>query len=59
MAPADYLAAGRSGGRHHVAGEHGQEGAQKVNVRCGGTAAMDSQSEANVGACPPLPRTTC
>ena len=29
------------------------------NVRCGGTAAQDSQSEANEGRCPPLPPTTC
>ena len=28
------------------------------NVKCGGTAAQDSQSEANEGASPPLPRTT-
>ena len=30
-----------------------------ANVKSGGTAAQDSQSEANEGACPPLPRTTC
>ena len=30
-----------------------------TNVRCGGTAAQDSQSEANEGAYPPLPPTTC
>ena len=29
------------------------------NVKCGGTAAQDSQSEANEGRCPPLPPTTC
>jgi hypothetical protein len=29
------------------------------NVKCGGTAAQDSQSEANEGACPPLPPTSC
>jgi hypothetical protein len=29
-----------------------------ANVKCGGTAAQDSQSEANEGAYPPLPRTT-
>ena len=29
------------------------------NVKCGGTAAQDSQSEANEGAYPPLPPTTC
>ena len=29
------------------------------NVRCGGTAAQDSQSEANEGRYTPLPRTTC
>lgn len=29
------------------------------NVRCGGTAAQDSQSEANEGRCPPLPPTSC
>ena len=29
------------------------------NVKCGGTAAQDSQSEANKGAYPPLPPTTC
>ena len=30
-----------------------------ANVKCGGTAAQDSQSEANEGAYPPLPPTTC
>lgn len=29
------------------------------NVKCGGTAAQDSQSKANEGACSPLPPTTC
>jgi len=29
------------------------------NVKSGGTAAQDLQSEANEGACPPLPPTTC
>ena len=29
------------------------------NVKCGGTATQDSQSEANEGAYPPLPPTTC
>lgn len=30
-----------------------------TNVRCGAPAAQDSQSEANEGAYPPLPRTNC
>ncbi len=33
--------------------------AAEANARCGGTAAQDSQSEANDGRYPPLPRTTC
>ena len=31
----------------------------EANVKCGGTAAQDSQSEANEGAYSPLPPTTC
>jgi hypothetical protein len=33
VAPARRLAAGRPASRHHVAGEHGVEAAEEVNVR--------------------------
>ena len=32
MAPAGRIALGRPGGRHPVAGEHGQEAAEKVRT---------------------------
>jgi len=45
MAPPVRIAAGRFVGRHPVAGEHGQEDAQKVNVQ----SAADPTSGARVG----------